>query len=448
LAVPDVGRGRESDIAPTLAAFDEAVRYIASLAPDTVVVVTPHGTVYADYFHISPGSGARGDFSRFGAPRTGFDLDYDAAFVREAERLAGVRGVPAGTLGAKDATLDHGVLVPLWFLRQRYTAFKTVRVSQSGLDAAEHYRLGQVIREAAEASGRRTVLIASADLSHKLTAEGPYGYAPEGAQFDSIVTDALSSGDLGSLFAVSDELREQAAECGFNSCMVLAGCFDGMQVQARLLSYQGPFGVGYAVAGFAPGDADAGRRFLARHTQRCLAEARRRQDGENAYRALARQSLEHTVRHGGTLPVPPGLPPEMLDKRAGVFVSLHKNGRLRGCIGTTAPTAGNIAMEIIRNAVSAGCEDSRFDPVQTDELPLLTYKVDVLAAPEPVAGPEGLDVKRYGVIVSGGGRRGLLLPNLDGVDTVDQQVAIARKKAGIPEGTPVSYERFEVMRHE
>jgi AmmeMemoRadiSam system protein A len=127
---------------------------------------------------------------------------------------------------------------------------------------------------------------------------------------------------------------------------------------------------------------------------------------------------------------------------------LHKNGRLRGCIGTIAPTKANVALEIIQNAVSAGLQDSRFEPVNISELPLLTYKVDVLSEPETIAGPEELDVKRYGVIVSSGNRRGLLLPNLDGVDTVDEQVSIARKKGGIPDNAPVNLERFEVIRHE
>jgi len=120
------------------------------------------------------------------------------------------------------------------------------------------------------------------------------------------------------------------------------------------------------------------------------------------------------------------LPDELLNQRAGVFVSLHKAGRLRGCIGTIAPTTGSVANEIIRNAVSAGLSDTRFEPVSAPELPYLTYKVDILSAPEKIQGPGELDVKRYGVIVSSGYKRGLLLPNLDGIETVEEQIAIAR----------------------
>ena len=139
---------------------------------------------------------------------------------------------------------------------------------------------------------------------------------------------------------------------------------------------------------------------------------------------------------------------ELLDKKAGVFVSIHKNGRLRGCIGTISPTTDSIAKEIIRNAVSAGLNDTRFEKVEKSELPFLVYKVDILAAPEAISGPEELDVKRYGVIVTSGFRRGLLLPNLDGIDTVEEQISIAKQKAGISKNENVKLERFEVVRYQ
>jgi len=247
---------------------------------------------------------------------------------------------------------------------------------------------------------------------------------------------------------IPESLREGAAECGYNSLMVLAGCFDRKKVIPRMLSYEGPFGVGYAIASFVPGDPDDGRDILAQFEAKSLSQARATQSGEDPWRALARSSLEYTVKKGGKLALPDDLPVELLSEKAGVFVSLHKNGRLRGCIGTISPTTGCVAKEIIQNAVSAGLSDTRFDPVTISELPYLTYKVDVLSEAEPISSPEELDVKRYGVIVTSGYKRGLLLPNLDGVDTVEEQIAIARSKAGISESSPVNLERFEVIRHE
>ena len=163
---------------------------------------------------------------------------------------------------------------------------------------------------------------------------------------------------------------------------------------------------------------------------------------------LARLSLETFVRTGKRLDVlPDGLPDEMTTRSAGAFVSLHAHGQLRGCIGTTGPTRSSVAWEIVQNAVSACSRDPRFAPVRADELNSLEYSVDVLGEPEVVSSQTELDVKKYGVIVSCGGRRGLLLPDLEGVDTVEQQINIARKKGGIKSGERYTLERFEVVRH-
>ena len=138
---------------------------------------------------------------------------------------------------------------------------------------------------------------------------------------------------------------------------------------------------------------------------------------------------------------------ELLNVKAGAFVSIHKFGALRGCIGTIAPTQENLAQEIIQNAVSAVSKDPRFEPVDESELKWLDINVDVLGEPEKIKSEAELDVKKYGVIVQSGYKRGLLLPDLDGVDTVEEQVAIARRKGGIAPGEKVDMFRFQVVRH-
>ncbi|HLE40468.1 MAG TPA: AmmeMemoRadiSam system protein A [Nitrospirota bacterium] len=162
---------------------------------------------------------------------------------------------------------------------------------------------------------------------------------------------------------------------------------------------------------------------------------------------IAKDAVEFYVREGKTLPLrEDGLPPD-LKERAGVFICLKINGSLRGCIGTFQPTEPTIAHETVRNAISAATCDPRFLCVRTEELDRIEYTVDVLTPPEPVADMSGLDARRYGVIVQAGGRRGLLLPDLEGVDTVKDQISIAMQKAGIPQGSPVNLFRFEVKRY-
>ena len=452
LAVPGVGNGREAGISRTLAAYDEVARRIADLAPQTIVISSPHTTSYLDYLHISPGRGAHGDFRDFGDRADGSDVTYDQDFVRELARAAEAAGIPTGTRGERDTSLDWGVLVPLHFIQAQYRDFQVVRMGLAGFSPIEHYRLGRCVRDVAERLGRRVVYVASGDLSHKLAPDGPYGFSPDGPVFDEQVTKALSTGDFLALLTMDQGLCERAAECGLRSFQIMAGALDATPVTAELLSYEGPFGVGYGIAAFTPTGApgsDPSRAFeaayLAAH-QRALDAAR---SGEDAYVRLARASLEHYVRTGRYLPVPSDLPPDLTGRRAGAFVSLKKDGRLRGCIGTIAPTRPTLAEEVIENAVAAGRHDPRFSPVTASELPELVYDVDVLGEPEPVADRSELDPVRYGVIVSTpDGRRGLLLPNLDGVDTVDEQLSIAARKGGISLGEKdVRLERFEVVRH-
>lgn len=460
LAVAGVGRGQEQKISATLEAFREVGRRIAALKPDVLVFSSPHATAYLDYLHISPGTHARGDFSQFGDPGDSFEVDYDAELVDRVCREAREHGVPAGTSGERDRALDHGVMVPLSFIEAEGVRRPIVRIGISGLSPLLHYRLGECVERACRDLGRRAVWVASGDLSHKLLAEGPYGFDPQGPVFDELVCDAFAKGDFGALMRIPRDVAESAAECGLRSFQMMAGAFDGRAVTAELLSHEGPYGVGYGVAAFVAVGGDTGneddedRRFGKAYEAWRRAELDRTRAAEDPWVALSRASLETWVREGRRLDVAsyiaehPDLPAELTQGRAGAFCSLKKDGELRGCIGTTGPTQPSLAREIVENAVSAGTRDPRFEPVDEDELDDLVYSVDVLGTPEAIDSPASLDPARWGVIVSArDGRRGLLLPDLEGVDTVEQQVSIARRKAGIGEREPVSLQRFEVVRH-
>jgi MEMO1 family protein len=167
---------------------------------------------------------------------------------------------------------------------------------------------------------------------------------------------------------------------------------------------------------------------------------------ESALVQLARRTIETFLKTGKRIEQPKELAPEMKE-RAGVFVSLHRKGNLRGCIGTFSPTTKNVAEEVIRNAIEASTGDPRFPPMETDELGDLEISVDVLTAPVPVQSAKELDAKKFGVIVKSGARRGLLLPDLEGVNTPDEQIAICRQKAWISEDEPVELFKFEVRRY-
>ncbi|WP_367180331.1 AmmeMemoRadiSam system protein A [uncultured Oscillibacter sp.] len=219
-------------------------------------------------------------------------------------------------------------------------------------------------------------------------------------------------------------------------------------MESKLLSYEGVTGVGYGVATFTVIGPDEDRRFGKQCEVMERARLAEKKANQDPWVKLARMSLETFVKTGRRLErLPEDLLPEMTEQVAGDFVSFHAHGQLRGCIGTTGPTTENVAWEIVQNAVSACSWDPRFLPVTVPELNGLEYSVDVLGQPEPIASPDQLDVKKYGVIVSCGSRRGLLLSDLEGVDSVEQQIDIARQKGGISSRKKVILERFEVVRH-
>ncbi len=448
IILSEVGMGEEHKIQRTIDAYEQAASEVAALEPETVVISSPHNVMYYDYFNISSGSRAYGDFGQFRAPQVSFDVRYDEEFVDAVSRLADEADFPAGTLVTK-SELDHGFMIPLYFLkREGFTDFDTVRVGLSGQSLKDHYRLGMMIKQAAEETGRRVVYIASGDLSHKTRAEGPYGFDPHGPEYDERIMDVMGRGAFGELFDFSETFCEQAAECGHRSFVMMAGALDRTAVEPKRLSLEDIFGVGYGVCTFKVLGEDPSRNFLDRFQEsegRKLAEKRA---SEDPFVRLARASVEHWVNTGKKLDMPEDLSSELMTRRAGAFVTLHKDGRLRGCIGTIQPVRDCLAEEIIENGISACARDPRFPEVRPSELGDVEYSVDVLDEPEPIDSKDQLDVKKYGVIVTKGGRRGLLLPNLDGVDTVDQQIAIAKEKAGIGKlERGVKLERFQVVRH-
>jgi AmmeMemoRadiSam system protein A len=447
MIVPAVGRGSEKQVEATTKAYERIADEIAELKPETIIISSPHSIMYSDYFHISPGVKATGSFAEFGAPNVKFEINYDAEFVNLLANKAAYTGFPAGCLGEKKKELDHGTMVPLWFITKKYSDFKLVRTGLSGFDLLKHYEYGMMIKEAVEELDRRVVYIASGDLSHKLQEYGPYGFAEEGPMYDKRIMDVCSGARFGELFDFDENFCNKAAECGHRSFVIMAGAFDGTAVKATQYSHEDVTGVGYGICSFIPAGADEGRHFLAQKLKKEENVLKEKIEKSDEYVKLARASAEYYVKNRAVMKVPEWVSEELLSTKAGAFVSIHKFGYLRGCIGTILPTRKSIAEEIIRNAISAVSEDNRFDPVEEEELEWLDINVDVLSEPERIESEDQLDVKRYGVIVQSGAKRGLLLPDLEGVDTVKDQISIAMRKGGIAPGSNIDLYRFEVVRH-
>ncbi|MBR2811957.1 MAG: TTE1956 family protein [Solobacterium sp.] len=445
LAVAEVGRGSEKEIQKTLDSYDEIARRIAAVKPETIVITSPHALLYRDWFNLSGGSEAYGDFGRFRASSVRFHVRYDSEFVSLLEKTCRMDGFPCGTQYDRDPDLDHGVMVPLYFVNRYYTDYKLVRIGLSGFPLSMHYELGQYIARTAEALGRRTVFIGSGDLSHCLKKDGPYGYRPSGPEYDERIMKTMSSGNFKELFDYDPAFLDDCMECGHRSFVIMAGAMDGKDVQIHIGSHESITGVGYGLVSYDIQGENPDRLFLQswlKEEEKRLEQYRNDSDGfvKLAYQAVdAWVKEKRRIKEDGDLAKTPA---------AGVFVSIHKFHELRGCIGTLRPTKKSMAQEIIANGISASSRDPRFDAITADELPYLEITVDELGVPETISDTGMLDVKKYGVICTDPeGRCGVLLPDLEGVDTVDKQLEIACRKGGFVLDEDTVIQRFEVVRH-
>ena len=448
LAVPEVGDN--SGIVTTVNACQDIAKEIKLKAPETIVIITPHGVMFRDAIAISNDSSIEGDFGRFRAKKVKINKSIDTALSNEIFLQATINKVPAVKVGKRylkdfnrDYELDHGALVPLYFIDKEYSNYQIVHITYGLLGKMELYQFGMKIKEAINSLGRKTVIIASGDLSHRLSRDGAYPYSPQGKVFDHQLISFLEQGDVISIFSMKPRLIEEAGECALKSVYIMLGSID-QEFKGRKLSYEGPYGVGYGVMSFYLSDNKESFFPLLMIKEEEL--KRKKIEYSNDYVKLARLSLEHYYKYNEKFPVPKDISKTLTSRKAGVFVTLKSHGNLRGCIGTFIPNQSSIALEIVENALSAALRDPRFPSVKSIELDDIEISVDVLSPPQPVTKAD-LDPAVFGVIVSKGYKRGLLLPDLEGVDTVDKQLTIACEKAGIDFNEEYQIERFLVTRY-
>jgi AmmeMemoRadiSam system protein A/AmmeMemoRadiSam system protein B len=436
--VPEVGREAAAEVRGSIEAMREFTERLVESGAETIVLVSPHAPLEARAFVAYEDAQLYGDFANFRAPEARVEAELDEEMLKAISRAASDEGYEV--IGIRGYDLDHGTAVPLYFLQRNGWRGRVVALGYSFLSNADHLRFGSCIKRAADEAGRAIAFVASGDLSHRLKPEAPAGYYPQAYLFDQEITEAIRAAQPERIINIDPDLRKMAGECGYRSMLVAFGVTESAALDYEVLHYEAPFGVGYMVAQIARENLSAKDKAVVE------SETTEQQDGTELL-ALARRAIETFVREGRVIEKPSTLDP-MLNQQAACFVSIKTFERdLRGCIGTIEPAKDTLAEELISNAVSSATRDPRFPPVSPEELSHLCYSVDVLSTPETVEFDE-LDPKIYGVIVEdeSGKRRGLLLPDLQGVETARQQVDIAARKAGIAPGTPLKLSRFRVER--
>ena len=397
IVLPAVGGARSGLCAATTRAMREVAARAVDSAPDRLVLVSPHTPRHPVAWAAWTGPHC-GDLSSFGAPELAIELP-DAP---EAAAAVGAEPVAEGGL-------DHGAMVPLLFLWEAGWRGPTALLGLPWQDPPDSAAVGRAL---ATLPGR-TAVIASGDMSHRLKPGAPSGFHPRAQRFDDAFVAGLRGDDWSA--AVAAEQRGVAAEDVVDSVRVAMAAVPG-PLNAEVLSYEGPWGVGY--------------------TEAIL------YDPAPALYAVARRAIRSAVA-GEPLASPPGG-----GEPAAVFVTLRAEGNLRGCIGSTAPVKADLYGNVVWAAEGAALRDPRFPALRAEEIDALTIEVSVLEPPEAISGPEELDPAVYGVVVERGSRRGLLLPAIEGVRTVDQQISIARRKGGIGPHERVDLQRFRVRKVE
>lgn len=455
IVVPQVAGDRAGQCSRTTAAMTEVARRLVAHRPDMLVLISPHASRHARSWGLCTQSSLHGSFRRFGAAHVGLRMPGSpeaAAHVTRAARAQAVAVEPF-----EQTELDHGALVPLHFVHQAGFTGAVLLLSPPASHTESHEALGRALAQAAADSGQRWAILASGDMSHRLIPGAPCGFDPRAQHFDDKFVELIRQGDLRGAASVEPALRALAAEDVVDSVAVAAAAVDYQSSGHRVHSYEGPFGVGYleatlfdSAASIAPFEDDAGNYAATADEppwQQLLAIARAAIASHVS--AVYAEGVGSSV---APLPVRldnPGEPGNW-NIPQGVFVTLRdRRGALRGCVGHVEPRHASLEAEVAACAQAAATRDTRFRPVTPHELSMLVIELSLLSAPEPVSDLTQLDPSRYGVIVSSGLARGVLLPDIAGVTTAQDQVRIAASKGRLPPDRPDqpwTIERFEVRK--
>ncbi len=429
--VPAVRGTSGKRAAASVEAMAEAARRVVKAGPEALVVISPHTPRRRGAFGIWAGGRVSGSLAQFGAPGAAVDLPADEKLAEMIVEEAKSRGLKIWRLREND--LDHGAVMPLWHLAEAGWHGPTVVMGLNYPGEGGLAEMGAAIATAGRRAGRQLAVLASGDMSHRLQAGAPEGFHPRAKEFDCAFIECLRAGDYRKLLNFDLELQGLAAEDAVGSTVVAAAAANWDATGHGVLSYEGPFGVGYGVA-------------ILHRAPPEMAPTGSKGGSRQGLGWVAWRSIETALRGGEGRP---DVPTEgILGERHGVFVTLCGPGReLRGCVGTLKPKFGNLVEETWHVARDAAFRDGRFAPVAMAELAELRCEVSVILGLKEVASPAELDAARYGVVVTADdGRRGVLLPAVPGIETVKEQLAVARCKGGIGGSEPVRLQRFAVKK--
>ena len=258
IMLTEVGGAESGRVRKSIQAAETAAQFLLQINPTSVVIITPHGPAFQDAVGINVSPVLRGNLAAFGAPEVAVSFETNSLLVqniiKQSERLGvslAVLNEPMAQQYRFSLQLDHGAVIPLHYLNRAGFRGQVVHLSVGFLSYPEMYAFGKAVQGAIESTRQKVAVVASGDLSHRLTPDAPAGYSPQGRLFDERIIQCLQTMDVKSLFGLAPDLVEEAGQCGLRPIFFLLGTLDGLETESEILSYEGPFGVGYGVAIFS-----------------------------------------------------------------------------------------------------------------------------------------------------------------------------------------------------
>ena len=439
--IPEIGGGSCRQCEKTIQGMEQTARILSAKWPDTVLIISPHGPMFRDGPCFLAEDHLTGNMESFGYPSLSLEGWNDKKLLELIGReLTSIHqnyllmDEQAASQYGRSCLLDHGFLIPFWYIQKEFQPRYIISMTYGYQDGDSEYEMGQAIRNAIEKSGRRVAVVASGDMSHRLSSVSPYGYDPAGPAFDRKIEHFLSEGDWSSIRYFPESISEAAGECGLRSLQVLAGIIGG-HGQMNIFSHESPFGIGYMT----------GAVVLSERGKSSPTPSVRGRKAADPCCLLAKETVTARVTKQPFQGNDYGA--DWLHERGACFVTLYKDQKLRGCVGTLFPMENDLIHEIMENASEAALKDPRFPPVTPEELPQITYTVDILSELEEVMGTRKLDPQRYGIVVLCEHRTGLVLPRTHGADTARQQLNLALQKGHIGPDEPYRILRFRSICH-
>ena len=419
--IRDIAKKEEKKLPITHYAFDEATKFILEKKPEVIILISAHAPLGKNVFNISSAKNAHGNMKHLDVPAEDVTVEYDEILTESIVRNSNWNKIDICV--EDDETLDHGSIIAISYLKKYDDSIKIIRIGPSTLSWEKHFEFGRTIAKAINERNRKVALIVSGDLSHKLLEEGPYGYDAAGPWYDKEICKIIQSAKLEDLLKLDKKKVQLASQCGLSSFIIMAGILYQLPLKSKLLSYEGPFGVGYAVATFEQ------MKEIPKSDIVVYAENIIKTYLEKGEKIVPTYHNDFEMRYQ--------------HEQAGVFISIHKHGWLRGCRGTLHPQYKNVVEELIENTLLTIEKDPRFPPVEMEEVDELRVSVFILKNFEIVNNIKELNPQKYVIVVESNGRQGILLPRVPGIEDIDQQIQIAKEKANILEAEDVKIQRFE-----